>query len=189
MQCAICHDDVEDGTPIPCQHPFHPTCLQPWAKQTNSCPVCRQAIDPTKPVVGLRSDTSDDRSVAVRLAGREFHSVGEMVALMIFSQYSHADLFDTESDVESQGQCSLCWETFDLEDMTTCPHCSVLYCCNTHLRIDIPHHTSRCSGLRECTACAQSFPTDYCVRCDMCQLYFCLHCTTPHDFDCYLNQH
>ena len=43
--CSICQDEHrEQGIELPCQHAFHKKCIQPWLKQTNTCPCCRGVI-------------------------------------------------------------------------------------------------------------------------------------------------
>ena len=43
--CAICLDNFEDDDVVQlpdCQHAFHADCLQPWLRQRNTCPLCKQ---------------------------------------------------------------------------------------------------------------------------------------------------
>lgn len=45
--CAICHEEMEDGSPLLCGHMFHEACLHEWElAQENrfSCPCCRRPI-------------------------------------------------------------------------------------------------------------------------------------------------
>jgi hypothetical protein len=46
--CPICHDDevVEPGIPLQCGHVFHTTCVEKWAQEGHTCPVCRAALQP-----------------------------------------------------------------------------------------------------------------------------------------------
>lgn len=51
-ECSICMDAVEMGTEVtvlPCQHWFHPGCIEIWISQHNSCPQCRRPIDEQPP--------------------------------------------------------------------------------------------------------------------------------------------
>jgi DNA-directed RNA polymerase subunit RPC12/RpoP len=45
--CAICLSDYkasQKASELPCKHLFHKSCLWPWLKQAESCPVCRRPI-------------------------------------------------------------------------------------------------------------------------------------------------
>jgi hypothetical protein len=42
--CSICQEDWilgETALSMPCNHTFHPPCIQEWLKEHNSCPICR----------------------------------------------------------------------------------------------------------------------------------------------------
>jgi transmembrane E3 ubiquitin-protein ligase len=43
LDCAICTDDIVCGDHMvtPCEHVFHPHCLQEWLDQKLECPICR----------------------------------------------------------------------------------------------------------------------------------------------------
>ncbi|EDV28570.1 uncharacterized protein TRIADDRAFT_18741, partial [Trichoplax adhaerens] len=48
--CAICMDDYKKREKIrelPCSHGFHARCVDKWLRQHNSCPICRENINPT----------------------------------------------------------------------------------------------------------------------------------------------
>ncbi|KAK1754471.1 hypothetical protein QBC47DRAFT_218467 [Echria macrotheca] len=48
-RCVICVDEMsigEKASVLPCNHFFHGECVTPWLKQHNTCPVCRQSIEP-----------------------------------------------------------------------------------------------------------------------------------------------
>jgi len=52
--CPICLADFKEKTRIkllPCNHGFHPECIEPWIRQHNdSCPMCRETVtDKLKP--------------------------------------------------------------------------------------------------------------------------------------------
>merc|ERR1712087_99063 len=46
--CPICLADFKEKTRIkllPCDHGFHPECIEPWIRQHNdSCPMCRETV-------------------------------------------------------------------------------------------------------------------------------------------------
>lgn len=45
--CAICCEAFARGDSavlMPCLHPFHDACLQPWLARRHTCPVCRTAL-------------------------------------------------------------------------------------------------------------------------------------------------
>jgi len=46
--CPICLADFKENTRIkllPCDHGFHPECIEPWIRQHNdSCPMCRETV-------------------------------------------------------------------------------------------------------------------------------------------------
>ncbi|KAF2500771.1 hypothetical protein BU16DRAFT_547498 [Lophium mytilinum] len=57
LGCSICTDDFEKGQDIrvlPCNHKFHPACVDPWLLNVSgTCPLCR---------IDLRPTTSDSTS-------------------------------------------------------------------------------------------------------------------------------
>ncbi|KAH6616832.1 hypothetical protein C7974DRAFT_53180 [Boeremia exigua] len=52
LGCSICTDDFEKGQDIrvlPCDHKFHPECVDPWLLNVSgTCPLCRVDLRPTK---------------------------------------------------------------------------------------------------------------------------------------------
>jgi hypothetical protein len=47
QRCSICLDPYQVGeeiTSLPCKHTFHGACIDTWAGENNSCPMCKQAI-------------------------------------------------------------------------------------------------------------------------------------------------
>lgn len=51
--CSICTEDFERGQDIrvlPCNHRFHPACVDPWLLEVSgTCPLCRVDLRPTEP--------------------------------------------------------------------------------------------------------------------------------------------
>lgn len=51
LGCSICTDDFEKGQDIrvlPCDHKFHPECVDPWLLNVSgTCPLCRVDLRPT----------------------------------------------------------------------------------------------------------------------------------------------
>ncbi|KAI9704014.1 MAG: hypothetical protein M1820_005635 [Bogoriella megaspora] len=51
LGCSICTDDFERGQDIrvlPCNHKFHPACIDPWLLNVSgTCPLCRIDLRPT----------------------------------------------------------------------------------------------------------------------------------------------
>lgn len=46
-RCAVCHEDYCVGDQVmdlPCDHHFHESCITPWLREHNTCPVCRLAL-------------------------------------------------------------------------------------------------------------------------------------------------
>jgi len=47
--CAICLVDYEDNEMLkllPCDHRFHPACIDEWLTRNNACPMCKASVDP-----------------------------------------------------------------------------------------------------------------------------------------------
>ncbi|KAK6001885.1 hypothetical protein QM012_002375 [Aureobasidium pullulans] len=64
LGCSICTDDFEMGQDLrvlPCDHKFHPACIDPWLLNVSStCPLCR---------IDLRSEGSTDADAPADEAG------------------------------------------------------------------------------------------------------------------------
>ncbi|KAG9655140.1 hypothetical protein KCU64_g6742, partial [Aureobasidium melanogenum] len=64
LGCSICTDDFETGQDIrvlPCDHKFHPACIDPWLLNVSStCPLCR---------IDLRPEGSTDADAAATEGG------------------------------------------------------------------------------------------------------------------------
>ncbi|KAA0150307.1 hypothetical protein FNF29_05319 [Cafeteria roenbergensis] len=64
LSCPVCQDDFaagESACKLSCKHFFHKECLEPWLKDHNTCPTCREVIPET--VTGAFAD--GDRAGAV----------------------------------------------------------------------------------------------------------------------------
>ena len=51
-ECAVCKDLFELGnvcTSLPCEHMFCPSCIEPWLKEHNTCPICRHELPTDDP--------------------------------------------------------------------------------------------------------------------------------------------
>ncbi|KAH7728399.1 zinc finger protein [Aphelenchoides avenae] len=50
-QCTTCMEAFqakEQVAKLDCNHIFHRPCVEPWLRRNNTCPICRQAVDPSK---------------------------------------------------------------------------------------------------------------------------------------------
>jgi len=49
-ECPICYEKITSKTSITtrCKHVFHNACLQRWMETSQTCPMCRGDIHPTK---------------------------------------------------------------------------------------------------------------------------------------------
>lgn len=68
--CAVCKDQftLETDDPdeqivitLPCNHPFHSSCILPWLKSSGTCPVCRY-VNPSLSLSSCLSRSPDMRS-------------------------------------------------------------------------------------------------------------------------------
>ncbi|OBT51818.1 hypothetical protein VE04_08036 [Pseudogymnoascus sp. 24MN13] len=80
VECSICTEDFvnsEDIRVLPCNHKFHPTCIDPWLLNiSGTCPLCRMDLCPTitsdntansandflSPPLGDEADIAESRS-------------------------------------------------------------------------------------------------------------------------------
>ncbi|KAI5241533.1 hypothetical protein E4T43_05344 [Aureobasidium subglaciale] len=64
LGCSICTDDFETGQDLrvlPCDHKFHPACIDPWLLNVSStCPLCR---------IDLRPEGSTEADATATVAG------------------------------------------------------------------------------------------------------------------------
>jgi E3 ubiquitin-protein ligase RNF115/126 len=50
-QCTTCMEVFEANESVAelnCHHIFHLPCIEPWLKRHNTCPICRQSVDPSQ---------------------------------------------------------------------------------------------------------------------------------------------
>ncbi|KAF2993404.1 hypothetical protein E8E13_001712 [Curvularia kusanoi] len=63
LGCTICTEDFEKGQDIrvlPCDHKFHPECVDPWLLNVSgTCPLCRVDLRPTKTNESSTSQTDE----------------------------------------------------------------------------------------------------------------------------------
>ncbi|KAF2813935.1 uncharacterized protein BDZ99DRAFT_459684 [Mytilinidion resinicola] len=63
LGCSICTDDFEKGQDIrvlPCNHKFHPACVDPWLLNVSgTCPLCRIDLRPTTSDSASNRDSQD----------------------------------------------------------------------------------------------------------------------------------
>lgn len=51
-ECAVCRSEYsigEEGKRLPCDHIFHPACIDPWLQLHDSCPICRCNLNGERP--------------------------------------------------------------------------------------------------------------------------------------------
>ncbi|XP_054154250.1 uncharacterized protein LOC128952825 [Oppia nitens] len=67
--CSICLDTLADGTKaLKCGHSFHKQCIYGWiATKHNTCPLCRQLMVVSQPVLPVTFDSSQSSTTATHL--------------------------------------------------------------------------------------------------------------------------
>ncbi|RSL49124.1 hypothetical protein CEP51_015543 [Fusarium floridanum] len=72
LGCSICTEDFkvgEDVRVLPCQHQFHPACIDPWLiNVSGTCPLCRYDLRPGKGHEGQNEATGDTSALPPPLA-------------------------------------------------------------------------------------------------------------------------
>ena len=51
-ECSVCKEEfklTEKVIKLPCNHVFHPNCINTWLSQHNSCPTCRYELPTDDP--------------------------------------------------------------------------------------------------------------------------------------------
>ncbi|KAF2191356.1 hypothetical protein K469DRAFT_656174 [Zopfia rhizophila CBS 207.26] len=94
LGCSICTDDFEKGQDIrvlPCNHKFHPECVDPWLLNVSgTCPLCRVDLRPTTSRTTAGEDEQDPDSLAPPLQPEAEASTRRRSALRdILSLRSH----------------------------------------------------------------------------------------------------
>ncbi|KAJ4305340.1 hypothetical protein N0V90_000871 [Kalmusia sp. IMI 367209] len=68
LGCSICTDDFEKGQDIrvlPCNHKFHPECVDPWLLNVSgTCPLCRVDLRPVTSHTSTESHSEDPDALA-----------------------------------------------------------------------------------------------------------------------------
>ncbi len=63
LACSVCTDDFVKGQDIrvlPCNHKFHPDCIDPWLLNVSgTCPLCRVDLRPTKSQTSNNEELGD----------------------------------------------------------------------------------------------------------------------------------
>ena len=66
LGCSICTEDFEVGQDqrvLPCDHRFHPACIDPWLLNVSgTCPLCRIDLRPATPGGSTDGDAEDDQN-------------------------------------------------------------------------------------------------------------------------------
>lgn len=79
--CAICVDEFTDGERVkklPCDHIFHPTCIDEWLINHSSlCPLCKVNLRFQSQPPRASNDTDDDDASRLTLSGSS-HAYGTM---------------------------------------------------------------------------------------------------------------
>ncbi|KAF2019620.1 hypothetical protein BU24DRAFT_419233 [Aaosphaeria arxii CBS 175.79] len=78
LGCSICTDDFEKGQDIrvlPCDHKFHPECVDPWLLNVSgTCPLCRVDLRPSSSGSGRTNGSQDPDHMPPPLDGFENES-------------------------------------------------------------------------------------------------------------------
>lgn len=72
--CSICTEDFqtgEDQRVLPCDHRFHPACVDPWLLNVSgTCPLCRIDLRPDEEYQQQEGEGSDQQNLPPPLGGR-----------------------------------------------------------------------------------------------------------------------
>ncbi|KAB8303822.1 hypothetical protein EYC80_005195 [Monilinia laxa] len=79
LQCSICTEDFatgEDVRVLPCNHKYHPACIDPWLLNVSgTCPLCRRDLRPT-----ATQDQNEDDELPPPLDPREGEGASQHTA-------------------------------------------------------------------------------------------------------------
>ncbi|KAJ2905146.1 ring finger domain protein [Zalerion maritima] len=80
LGCSICTEDFrlgEDVRVLPCDHKFHPQCVDPWLiNVSGTCPLCRLDLRPQGSDDEVASPTTEQNSMAPPLNSDDVASIG-----------------------------------------------------------------------------------------------------------------
>ncbi|KAC9586110.1 hypothetical protein R6Q59_027137 [Mikania micrantha] len=84
LVCVICKDNVCVGSVVnrlPCCHVYHPSCIVPWLKNRNTCPLCRYEL-PTGDMDRSHQEPELQGALAVSGRGRRWFVVAPLVSVV-----------------------------------------------------------------------------------------------------------
>lgn len=161
-ECSICLDPMNSpvqSTPITllCTHSFHSSCLEPWAKVTNQCPLCRQPVDPKQDTRPLNlCDEEEDHRLALRLHLEENGlllnlNVLELIQMVRqvrarLEESRDVDEVELEEDISPREitDCQYCGNS---EETLRCSGCHRTYYCSEECQhADWDRHQRFCSS-------------------------------------------
>lgn len=176
----------------PCGHTFHESCLTPWKKTTNGCPVCRQPIDADREVEKL--PPSDEERSFVRQV-----RIGSIIQILLFlPEHVCAEMLEelrvlqeeereyrTRIEMEHTGQCAFCGELDNIDNMIKCPRClGINYCSEECQLANLGNHSSECRHRVRCRLCRQPTPTDALLSCACGMHRYCCECIKEPEHVC-----
>lgn len=104
--CPICTDDFQPGQDqrvLPCDHRFHPECIDPWLLNVSgTCPMCRIDLRPQSAESG-EEDTREDGGLAPPLAEPDVSArrMGARRSLLGALSARHADRMTREERLQA----------------------------------------------------------------------------------------
>ncbi|PFH55813.1 hypothetical protein XA68_17573 [Ophiocordyceps unilateralis] len=97
LGCSICTEDFrvgEDVRVLPCNHQFHPNCVDPWlVNVSGTCPLCRLDLRPGHESAGSGSPAEDGEFLAPPLEAEDGHGGAGS------GSHSHSNRFSRFLDV------------------------------------------------------------------------------------------
>ncbi|GAO46127.1 hypothetical protein SAICODRAFT_4940 [Saitoella complicata NRRL Y-17804] len=113
--CAICMDEFENGEELrvlPCEHQFHPACVDPWLLNVSSlCPLCRQDVRQTpEERAQAQLDNASVPAIADPASNETTRARPEMAASVLGNLVPHSQLPQSSNterrQSDAQGQHS-----------------------------------------------------------------------------------